>query len=99
MTFRNATADQVAEHRVGPRARNLRENVQIEAAQVDWRAPRMASTPTDPTVVLDLDIDLEDQAAVRNASARADNQHRLNSLLGRSDLVRDELAAAWSELS
>ena len=94
-----ATAAQVAEHRVGPRARSLRENVQIETAQVDWRAPRMASTSTEPTVVLDLDIDLEDQAAVRNASAKADNQHRLASLLGRSELVRNELAAAWSQLA
>jgi len=98
MTVRTTTATQLAEHRVGPRARSLRENVQIETPQVDWRAPRMASTSTEPTVVLDLDIDLDDQAAVRDASARADNQHRLASLIGRSDLVRNELAAAWSQL-
>jgi len=98
MTVRTKTPISVDHHRIGPRARSLRDNVEIAGPEVDWQAPRLASTSTEPTVELDLDVDLDDQAAVRDASARADNRFRLAALAGRADLVRAELAAAWSAL-
>lgn len=100
MTARTLTAEQAA-HRIGPRARSLRENVEIEAPEVNWYAPRFASVDTTVVVLesdLSIDPGLDDQSAARERSAQVDSRHRQAALVGRANQVRDQLARAWSSL-
>lgn len=99
MAVRTMTALEVAEMRIGPRARSLRENVEIEKTEVDLRAPRFAPVPETKAIEPEFyDPNLDDQQNARERSARADNRQRQAALLGRADLVRSQLAQAWSSV-